>query len=174
MQTGTARLRLNKVGSDVPVVGITPAEALLLHVLHQGNNGGSTYGDKMDSIEVTGEATVVTGYTEPVAAVEGRPAIPAKNENTPQYVPPVPEVKAVPAQPAKPITRPRTDAEEYKRLNAKYGRIVNKKGDKILKAIWPELSPKLPQKFSELDWKEIQFDGETADINLATGQPILK
>ena len=132
MEIGNLRLRLNKVGSDIPIVDATPAEAQVLHILHQGNNGGSSFGDKMDSYEVKGEAKSADGKTA------------------------------------------RTDIEEFRRLNAKYGRCVNKKGDKIIKLIWPESNPKLPQKFSDLKWAEIQYDGtDVAAVNLATGAPVV-
>lgn len=123
MQVGTLRVRLNKVGSDVPVTSATPAEALVLHILHQQNNGGSTYGDKMENIDV------------------------AKTEIQ------------------------RTDAEELNRLQSKYGRLKTKEGKSILSMLWPDrLNPKLPQKFSDLKWADIHFDGvEVAAVNYSTG-----
>lgn len=250
MEIANARLRLNKFGSDVPVKDMTPAEALVLHVLHQANNGGSTFGEEFEKIDIKGEAQTVTGMTdgkvipavpaqpaiegrpaiagkpavaykpavEPVAyraAVLGKPAIAAQlavgNPGEPGYKPAVeavaampfqPEVKEVKAQPEvpaqeavaaipaieagaaveaiseqvippKPIERPRTDVEEFRRLTAKYGRNVNKKGERILKLIWPEMSPKLPQKFSELDWKNLNYDGvEVGAVNYITGTPV--
>lgn len=245
MQIANARLRLTKVGNDVPVMGMTPAEALVLHVLHQANNGGSTFGEEFEKIELQkGEAQTVTGMTEEqvipmVEAVVGKPAIPGKqavaykaaveaiaykaavqgkpaiaaqpavgNPGEPGYKPAIeavaavpfqPEVKEVKAQPevlaqdaveavpaviavaakpeqtipAKPISRDRTDVEEMKRLTAKYGRNVNKKGDRILKLIWPEMSPKLPSRFDQLDWKNLSFDGvEVASVNYLTGTPV--
>jgi hypothetical protein len=220
MQIANARLRLNKVGSDVPVTGITPAEALVLHVLHQSNNGGSTFGEDFDKIDIQGDALVVTG-NEPetvveevhavpyqaarpaVAAVTGRPPVPAIPAQPQVGIPgqvgykpavaavaEVAGIEAIPAQdavaevkatayqpkktiPGKQITRLRTDVEEVRRLTAKYGGCVNKKGDKIVKLIWPEMSPRLPQLFSELDWKGIQYDGtEVAAINYLTGAPV--
>lgn len=130
MEIANIRLRLNKVGSDVPLNGATPAECLLLHVLHQGNNGGLTFGEKMDNIEIKGEAK----------GADGKVA--------------------------------RTSVEEVRRLTAKYGRCVNKKGDRIIKLIWPDLNPTLPQKFSDLKWAEICYDGtEVAALNYATGAP---
>lgn len=128
MELANARLRLNKVGSDVPIVGLTPAESLLLHVLHQANNGGSTFGEDFDKIKIIGEAK--TG------------------------------------------DKPRTNSEELARLKAKYGHCVTKKGDSIIGLVWPGLNPELPQKFSQLDWKTITFNGvEVAALNYITGQP---
>lgn len=233
MELANGRLRLNKAGNDVPIIGLTPAEALVLHVLHQANNGGSTFGEEFEKIQVTGEAQTVVGVSpeeiipavEAVPAVEACPAVAAKpavaykpavphkpatvgtpavgTPSTPSYKPAIagtpeipgqPEVlaqDAVEAQPAvaavaavaaqpqkvKPAvtkTRPRTDVEEVRRLTAKYGRNVNKKGDRILKLIWPEMSPKLPQKFSDLDWKNLNFDGvEVGAVNYATGAPLV-
>jgi hypothetical protein len=127
MEMANVRLRLNKVGSDVPILGVTPFEAVLLHVLHQANNGGSTFGDEMNKIEVAKE-------------------------------------------PAKTGDKPRTDIEEYKRLQSKYGSVVNKKGDKIVALVWAGLGQKPPQTFKELIWKDVQFDGtEVAPLNYATG-----
>jgi hypothetical protein len=127
MEVANVRVRLNKVGSDVQVKGVTPFEAVLLHVFHQANNGGSTYGDEMNKIEV-----------EKTPALTG--------------------------------DKPRTDIEEYKRLQSKYGAVVNKKGDKIVALVWAGLGQKPPQTFKELVWKDIQFDGvEVAPLNYATG-----
>ena len=155
MQIANVRLRLNKVGSDVPVVGCTPAEALVLHVLHQGNNGGSTFGDEMDKINILpGEASIACD----------EPAKPAVGEvGKPGYVAAVPARKE----------RPRTDAEELRRLKRKYGHCVTKKGDSILGKIWPGIDAKLPQKFSDLDYSKLSFDGlEVASLDLASGKPV--
>jgi hypothetical protein len=130
MEIGTLRLRLNKVGSDVPVTNATPAEAVLLHLLHQGNNGGSTFGEDMDKITVTGVA--------------------------------------------KDGDKVRSDVDELKRLKAKYGHCVNKKGDKIVGLVWAGLNVKLPQTFKELVWADVSYDGvEVAPLNLATGTPVV-
>lgn len=157
MELANARLVLNKLGSDVPVVGLTPAEAVVLHILHQGNNGGSTFGDDFKKITVTGEAVV--------ELEAGKPATPAKGVvGQPGFV------AAVAAVPAK--NRPRTDNEELRRLTSKYAGCVNKTGQKIVKLIWPSGDAKLPAKFSELKWNEIQYDGaEVAPLNYITGQP---
>ncbi|MEI6482971.1 MAG: hypothetical protein WCO62_06105 [Betaproteobacteria bacterium] len=124
MELANGRLRLNKLGSDVPVSNITPAEALILHIVHQGNNGGSTFGEDFEKI------TVVS------------------NDK-------------------------RSDNDEVRRLSAKYAQCVNKKGDKLVKLIWPGIAPKLPQKFAELDWKNINYDGvEVSAINYITQAPV--
>lgn len=179
MQIANARLRLNKFGSDVPMSDMTPAEAVVLHVLHQANNGGSTFGEEFEKISIlTGEATTQTGMTEEqvIPAVEAVAAKPAVGEvGKPEYVAAVAATPAKPEQiiPAKPILRARTDLEELKRLTAKYGRNVNKKGDRIVKLIWPEMNPKLPAKFSDIDYKNLGFDGiEVGTINYATGTPL--
>ena len=59
MEIANVRVRLTKVGSDVPLKDVTPAEALLLHILHGPSNGGLTFGDEFDKIEVVGTAQVV-------------------------------------------------------------------------------------------------------------------
>jgi hypothetical protein len=129
MEIGTLRLRLNKVGSDIPVTGATPAEAVLLHVLHQCNNGGSTFGDEMDKITVEGQAKDGDSI--------------------------------------------RSDVSELRRLKAKYGHCVTKKGDKIIGLLWPGVNVQLPQKFSDLKWAEIQYDGvDMAPLNFATNAPL--
>lgn len=154
MQLANIKLRLNKFGSTVPILNATPAEAILLHVLHQGNNGGSTFGDKMEDIKVVGDTKLEVEPAVPaVPAAEGKPAIPAK--------------------PA--VVKDRTNVEELRRLTTKYGRCVTKKGDKIIKLLWPGTDVKLPQTFAEIKWNEIQFDGEEiAPLNLATGAPAPK
>jgi hypothetical protein len=171
MQVANVRLRLNKVGSDVPIKNVTPAEAQVLHVLHQANNGGSTFGEEFDKIEIIGEALVQTGIT-PEQVIPAVPAQPAVGEvGKPNYKPAV-EAKVEQVIPAKPITRPRTAKEELQRLTRKYGHCVNKKGDRIVKLIWPESDPKLPQKFSDIDWKNVGAENvEVASLNYATGKP---
>lgn len=138
MEIANVRVRLDKLGSDVPKAGVTPAEALLLHILHQTNNGGSTFGEDMSKIEVLeGEAETVVVLEE----AKGRPY-------SKEYVPAVTK------------SHTRTNAEEYRRLQSKYGGLTNKKDVKILSLIFPDrLNPKFPEKFSDLNWKEIQFDG---------------
>ncbi len=61
MEVANVRCRLNKVGSDVPINDVTPAEAMLLHVLHGPANGGSTFGEEMDKIDIKGTAKVNEG-----------------------------------------------------------------------------------------------------------------
>jgi hypothetical protein len=132
MQIATGRLRLNKVGSDIPVVGLTPAEAVLLHLLHQPNNGGSTFGEEFDKINVSGTA---------------------KSLNDPK--------------------KDRTDNEELRRLTNKYIQCVNKAGQRIVKLVWPGVDVRLPQKFDEIKWSELQYDGvEVAPLNYSTGAPL--
>jgi hypothetical protein len=127
MEVATIRLRLNKVGSDIPLTNVTPAEAMMLHVLHQGNNGGSTFGEDMDKIKVTGESEL-------------------------------------------------TDAQEYNRLFAKYGRCVTKKGVTIISLLFPNrFSLNFPKKFSEIPWSELTFDGnDIAALDLSSGLPVNK
>lgn len=55
MEIANLRLRLNKIGNDIPVFNATPAEAMVLHIMHQANNGGSSFGEDMDKITVLGE-----------------------------------------------------------------------------------------------------------------------
>ena len=61
MEVAKTRLVLNKLGSDVPKDDVTPAEALLLHVLHGPNNGGKTFTEKMDNFSVVGQAMIQEG-----------------------------------------------------------------------------------------------------------------
>lgn len=133
MQKATVRVRLNKVGSDVPLTGVTPAEAMVLHIFHQSNNGGSTFGEDMDKIYVDKDK-------------EG-----------------------------KEIDYKIDHAVELNRLFSKYGRIGDKKGNPILNVIFPDkMNPKLPEKYSDLKWANIQFDGsQIAAVNIATGQPVV-
>lgn len=58
MEVANARMRLNKVGSDVPITDMTPAEAMLLHILHGPSNGGLSFGEEFEKITVTGTAKV--------------------------------------------------------------------------------------------------------------------
>ena len=132
MEKATVRVRLNKVGSDVPKVGVTPAEAMILHVLHQANNGGSTFGEDMDKI-----------YMD-------------KDKD------------------GKVIDYKVDHAAELNRLTALYGGVVTKKGEPILNLVFPDrMNPKLPEKFSDLKWANIQFDGsKIASVNMVTGTPV--
>lgn len=154
MEVANVRVRLDKLGSDVPKTGVTPAEALVLHVLHQANNGGSTFGEDMAKIEV------LDGEAETVVVVEEAKGRPYSKEFVPA------ETRA----------HRRTNVEEFRRLASKYGSLTNKKGDKILTLIFPDrLNPKLPEKFSDLNWKEIQFNGlemGSFDYGTSGGQAI--
>ena len=69
MQVANARLVLNKVGSDVPIFGLTPAEAMVLHLAHQVNNGGKTFGDEMEKINLLGDAMEPSGKFKKVVDV---------------------------------------------------------------------------------------------------------
>lgn len=70
MEIANARLRLNKLGSDVPLKDVTPAEAVFLHILHGPYNGGLTFGEEFSKIEVVGTAKVATGKTKKVVVKE--------------------------------------------------------------------------------------------------------
>lgn len=61
MEIASCRLRLNKVGSDVPLNDVTPAEAMFLHILHGPSNGGLSFGEEFDKIKIVGTAKVKTG-----------------------------------------------------------------------------------------------------------------
>jgi len=131
---------LNKVGSDTPVKDITPAEAMLLHILHGTQNGGMTFGKEFEDIKIHGTAMVDTGKKD------------AAN---------------------KPVLRSRTDAEELRRLGAKYNGARDKTNKPIIDTVWPDkLNPKLPQTFKEIEWADVAGAAagvETAAINYATG-----
>jgi hypothetical protein len=125
MEIANGRLRLNKVGSDVPIKDFTPAEAMLLHILHGPANGGLTFGEEFKHIEVVGTAKVqvkasIPEVREPdfetpavaeqripgkiikvgVPAVEAKPAIPPVGKpGDPNYEPMVPAVEAKQAIP---------------------------------------------------------------------------
>jgi hypothetical protein len=131
MEIANVRVRLNKVGSDVPLKDVTPAEAMFLHILHGPSNGGLSFGEEFRHIEVVGKALVVEN---------GK-------------------------------SRDRTDAEELRRLSAKYGQARDKDNKPILNSVWPDrLNPKLPATFKEIKWLEVGSLGiETAAVNYATG-----
>ena len=143
MQLANVRLRLDKQGSDVPLKDVTPAQALVLHLLHQGNNGGSSYGEDMNKIEITGDALTVEATYE-----SGKPT----------------------------KTHPRTASEEYKRLFSLYGGLTNKKGDRLLSKVFPDKSNlKMPEKFSDLKWAELSYDGvdvAASDFGTSAGAAI--
>ena len=171
MEVANARLVLNKVGSDVPLLNITPAEAMLLHILHGVNNGGNTFGEEFAKIQLIGSAKVETGKQIPDQV---KPAIPAKpavgQPGQPSYQP---AVAAVPEEvlTTKPELRDRTDVEELNRLRKKYNQARNKENKPIIDSVWPDrFNPKLPQTFKDINWKEVGSSGiEVADVNYATG-----
>lgn len=192
MEVANCRVRLNKVGSDTPVNNITPAEAMLLHILHGNQNGGMTFGEEFEKIKVVGTAMVDTGDKKKVVDV---PACAAKYETqiveaavAQQGVPGQPGF--VPAKPAvtnqvlvatavdevshlEPVLRPRTDAEELRRLGSKYNGARDKANKPIIDTVWPDkLNPRLPQTFKEIKWTDVSGVAagvETASVNYATG-----
>ena len=186
MQVANVRLRLNKNGSDIPLFNVTPAEAVILHVLHQGNNGGMTFGEQFEKIEVLpNPAFDRVEVIEEEKIVPGSPEVPGTpsqevvgTPDKPGYKPFVPGKAFIPATPDKTIPAvtkpiPRTNAEEIARLRAKYGFNVTKKGDQILEKIYPGLDPTLPQTFKEIKWQGVQFNGnEIAPLNLINNQPM--
>lgn len=184
MEIANCRLRLNKVGSDIPLNDITPAEAMLLHILHGVHNGGLTFGEEFKKIEIIGSAMVDTGKTKTVVVAEATEAV----YETKIIEPAVPQKGTIPAKAAvtekvlvtpaieevtseQKVLRDRTDVEELNRLRVKYGTAKNKENKSIIDSIWPDrFNPKLPQKFSELKWQEIGSAGiEVAPVNYATG-----
>ena len=153
MQVGNARLKISRF-TDVPVAGITPAELVILHIIHNANVGE----DPVVNIIVEGEAQQVVERTPAVVAV-GKPG----------------DEDYEPASPEKVVTRPRTNAEELRRLRGKYGALANKKGDKIVKLIWPGTDANLPQKFEDVKTNELQYDGTdvgTTDFGTSGGAAI--
>jgi hypothetical protein len=144
MEIASCRLRLNKVGSDIPLNDVTPAEAMFLHILHGPSNGGLTFGEEFDKIKIIGTAKVVV---------------------TPAVV----DDKGVVKTPA--VLRDRTAAEEYRRLANKYSGARDKTNKPIIESIWPDrLNPKMPATFKEVQWQEVASAGiETAAVNYATG-----
>ncbi len=88
MEVAKGRVTLNKYGSDVPIADLTPAEAVLLHVLHGPANGGRTFGDEFNKIEVIGIAKIATGKTKKTVIQE---AIPEKVLKGKQLTPATPE-----------------------------------------------------------------------------------
>jgi hypothetical protein len=146
MEIANARLRLNKVGSDVPLVNITPAEAMFLHIIHGPSNGGSTFGEEFEKLTVVGTAKVQVSPA--VVDEDGKITKPA-------------------------VLRDRTDAEELRRLTAKYSGARTKDNKPIIDGIWPDkFSPKLPQTFKDIKWMEVSANAsgvELAAVNYATG-----
>ena len=163
MEVANVRLRLTKVGSDVPLRDVTPAQAMLLHILHGPANGGMTFGEEFEKINVVGTAKVVVtpAVVEPLV-----PAVGVKGQIGYQ-----PEIPAKTVKEA--VLRDRTDAEELRRLGALYSQARNKKNEPIIDQIWPDkFNPKLPQTFKELKWADIGQAAagiETAAVNYVTG-----
>ena len=168
MQVANVRVRLNKLGSDVPVFNVTPAEAVLLHVLHGPSNGGLTFGDEFAKIEVIGEA-LVDGPDRVEIKTPAQPAVGVPSEF--DYVPAVPAVVEVTKGPF-----PRTNRQELIRLTAKYNQALNKEGKSIISQLWPDkMNPTLPKTFTEINWTEVteaSADLVTAPVNYITGKPL--
>ena len=166
MEVANVRLRLNKVGSDVPLKDVTPAEAMFQHIIHGPQNGGMTFGEEFEKINIIGTAKVDTGETKKVIDVKAVEAKPAMGDK-----PAVVGVEEVSHQ--EPVLRDRTDAEELKRLGAKYNGARTKDNKPIIDTVWPDkFNPKLPQKFSDLKWQEIGSTAvgiDLAPLNYATG-----
>lgn len=137
---------------------------------------------------------------QPERLIPGKVVTEAKSAvgqpGTPGFVPAVAEVReptikvlAVPAvyepdtiiaaQPEEfrlePVLRERTDAEELSRLVKKYNGAKNKQNKPIILEVWTDrLNPKLPQKFSDINWKQVNemFGNlEPVALNYATGSP---
>lgn len=182
MQMCNTFCRLDKFGTNIQKIGLTPAEAVVLHVLHQTNAGGNVFDitkdGKPDFSDIT-EATVVSKPAVVKSVVVGahtikgkvleaanpaqhKPEVREQDEVIPEHI----EVRTV--TPA--VTRSRTDAEEMERLRSKYGGLVNKKGAKLLPLIFGSgLNVKLYQKFDEINFAKIQFDGIDASGIIAGG-----
>jgi hypothetical protein len=163
MEVANVRLVLNKVGSDVPLKDVTPAEAMLLHILHGASNGGKTFGEEFTKIEVIGTAKVETQVPDEVQ--KAKPAV--GEVGKPGYQPAVPEKVLT----TKPGLRDRSDVEELNRLRKKYAQARNKENKPIIDSVWPDrFNPKLPQTFKDINWGEVGSSGiEVADVNYATG-----
>ncbi|MDE2097287.1 MAG: hypothetical protein KGL39_08600 [Patescibacteria group bacterium] len=188
MEVANGRCVLNKYGSDTPVYNITPAEAIVLHTLHGPSNGGRTFGEEFTKITVIGIAKVDTGKTERKQVKAPLPAKKHEEIVTPQvselgkpdYKPQVTRIVIdEPEQPAVfadvPVLVDRTPAQELARLRAKYGQAKNKKGDLIIDGIWADrLNPKMPEKFSDINWTQVgelssSTDLQPASVNYVTG-----
>ena len=194
MEVANGRVTLNKHGSDVPVTGITPAEAIVLHTLHGPMNGGRTFGDDFNKITIVGVAKVDTGKTE---KKQVSPAVPAKTHEEvvtpaspaqgepgkPGYVAATMLVtKKVIDEPAKeavfadvPILADRTPVQELQRLRVKYGQAKNNKGELIIDKIWSDrLNPTMPDSFAKINWAEVgglaaSPELQAVGINYVTG-----
>ena len=225
MEIANARVRLNKVGSDVPVKDITPAEAMLLHILHGTANGGLTFGEEFKHIEIVGTAKVqvkaavaevrepdyytpavpehrlpgkIIKEAKPLQVIAAKAAVPpVGNPGNPNYKPmqPAVEAKIIPAEPevrepdqvtpSRPpqlvrgaiiqeavpaVLRNRTNAEERRRLAAKY-QARNKDNKFIIDEVWPDkISPNLPATFKDVPWASASSANiEAASVNYVTG-----
>lgn len=179
MEVANVRLRLNKVGSDVPLNNVTPPEAMFLHILHGPQNGGLTFGEEFTKIELIGTAKVMQSpeiveerepdFIAPATAAVGEEG---KADFIPSQPPKLVKGKVIVAgKPA--VLRDRTDAEELRRLQGKYSGARDKTNKPIIDSIWPDkFNPKLPQTFKELKWSEIGQTAagiEVASVNYATG-----
>jgi hypothetical protein len=173
MQVANVRLRLNKVGSDVPLKDVTPAEAMLLHILHGPSCGGSTFGEKMEKIEIIGEALMATDVPdkiEPDKTIPAKPQIGKPGDSDYQAPQSAQVIKGAVLSYKKGV-RPRTDVEELTRLRTKYIMAKDKNLKPIIDIVFPDkFNPKLPQTFAEVQWKEAaSVPIETASLNYVTG-----
>ena len=142
MEVASARLWLNR-GHDVPINGLTPAELILLHVLHKDNVGG----DVITDLKVTGKAEDVDpnqSDPEPILDKDGKPVMNYLNKPTFKEPPKV----------------ARTVLGEVRRLKSKYGKLVNKKGDSIISTLYPgATAPQgVPLTFAEVKLNELNYE----------------
>jgi hypothetical protein len=157
---------------------------MFLHILHGTQNGGSTFGEEFEKITVVGSAMVSTGQTKKVvdkpaiayvAPVVAKAAVGVPGQ--PGFQPAVAEVKEVLGQDEvshlEPVLRSRTDAEELRRLSAKYASARTKDNKPVIDTVWPDkLNPKLPQTFKEIKWQDVSGVASSVDVaavNYATG-----
>jgi hypothetical protein len=168
MQVANVRVLLTKVGSDVPLKNVTPAEAMVLHSLHSPHNGGLTFGEKHNKIEIVGEALVECDVPDKVEPAKAAVQAVGKAGDA-SYKP------AVAAVPEKVVSfkkghRARKPSEELRRLRAKYS-AKDKKGNLIVDLLFPDkLNPKMPDTFADIDWASLNDNNaEVGDVNYATG-----
>lgn len=175
-------VKLDKFGSNVPIKGLTPAEAIVQQVLHGSNAGGTAFEEikngKPDFKDITTAQVVVTpavvknviiaAHTKkgqvlkPADPTKGTPEERIQDEEIPQTI----ESRVITTA----VMRDRTEAEELQRLRAKYGGLTNKKSTNLLGLIFGTgMSVKLPQKFSELDFNKISYNGLDVSTVLAGG-----
>ena len=181
MEIANVRLRLTKVGSDVPIQGVTPAEAMLLHILHGPSNGGLSFGEEFKNITVVGTAKVQVkaaipeereeDFTTPATAEQRIPG--SKPGEADKIIPAKPPqlVRGKVLKPAVPaVLRDRTNAEERKRLAQKY-QARNKDNKPIIDEVWPDkISPNLPQTFDKIPWAAASGANiEAIPVNYVTG-----